>query len=346
MPIAIRLVIENGTANVKVWIAIISAIAALIVAIINHFSTRSNQRAIEGMRDAQKDRDAKRDYEYEARKRLYHDCGPILFQLTELSESAYHRIRGLAAAARDGNLRVGPDSFLRDKYFLLSTLYRFLAPSAALKVLQRRLTSVDLSLDSAIQRQYILARQVFFALGAEFTFAKLSDVPLRYEPFDKNADEKARSAPDVYWRQGLPIGVMEVAIEVLLSAEEQGAARVMTYAECEAANSKKESRVHKEFQEISFLFEDFHPRTRPVLWRMLVTQACLYRVLSQPIELVKNPWDIRVLRIPDSERSAFDWRSDGDKDIPDSEIWQPFVTAEKYFVEKLNPSLERLAKRG
>jgi hypothetical protein len=39
---------------------------------------------------------ARRDYEYEARKRLYQECEPILFQFVELSESALKRIYALA----------------------------------------------------------------------------------------------------------------------------------------------------------------------------------------------------------------------------------------------------------
>jgi hypothetical protein len=201
-------------------------------------------------------------------------------------------------------------------------------------------------LDHALQRQYILARQAFFALGDEFAFAKLGDEPLPYEPFDSNAEEKARSAPAIYWRQGLPLGVMKTAIEALLCTADQGGSRVMTYAECEAAYTNKQSRVYKELREIAFLFEDFHPRTRPVLWRMLVTQACLYRVLSRHNEVVKEPWTISDLRISNHERPAFDWRSDADPDVPDSEVSQPFVIAEKCLAEKLRPRLERLVNRG
>jgi len=110
--------IGGAVSDVKVWVAIIAATASLIVAIINHFSTKSNQRAIEELRDAQKDRDAKRDYEYEARKRLYHECGPILFQLAELSEAVYSRIIGLAGTTVQEHSREG--------YNLAALLFFFL----------------------------------------------------------------------------------------------------------------------------------------------------------------------------------------------------------------------------
>ena len=136
---------------------------------------------------------------------------------------------------------------------------------------------------------------------------------------------------------------MESAIEALLITAGQGDLRVMTYAECESAYSNKQSRVFEELKGILFLFEGFHPRTRPVLWRMLVTQACLYRVLSQPSERTRHPLLIQDVYMPKHERPAFDWRSDVDASIPESEVSQPFTIAEKYLNEKLRPRLERFA---
>jgi hypothetical protein len=87
--------------EIKLWVAVIAAVASFVVAMISHFSSRSNQRKIERLRDVYAERDARRDYEYEARKRLYHECGPAFFQMMELSESAFHRITGLAGTARE-----------------------------------------------------------------------------------------------------------------------------------------------------------------------------------------------------------------------------------------------------
>jgi hypothetical protein len=329
--------------EIKFWTAIVTAIAALIVAVITHVSSRTNQRAIEELRnkyvDAQAERNSRRDYEYEARKRLYQECGPVLFQLAEFSEAAYYRIIGLAQTASRGDLNPGRDSFLREEYYRLSTLYRLLAPSAALKILQRRLTLVDLSLDLTIQRQYTLIRQAFFAFSDEFTFSRLGPEPLDYNPFDSEAESKARKEPSVYWRQGLPLGVVESAIEAILAAPEQ---RVMTYAEFEADYNRENTRVRENFDGISFLIEDFHPRTRPVFWRMLVTQSCVYRVLSQPHALDSADWGLDDLRIPDSERLQFDWRSPSDTGVDDAIVFEPLPVAEMYFREKLAPRLERI----
>src|SRR3712207_2456366 len=88
-------------------------VVALVTALITYISTRRNQRDLAELnskltRDVTTDienlktelsqrgreQDALRDYQYEARKRLYRECGPIVFQLAELSEGAFFRITG------------------------------------------------------------------------------------------------------------------------------------------------------------------------------------------------------------------------------------------------------------
>ncbi|MGY4514298.1 hypothetical protein [Bradyrhizobium sp. USDA 3650] len=331
----------------SIVVALVAATASLVIAVISQFFTRRNQVAIEELRDKigseKAERDAKRDYEYEARKRLYEQCGPILFQLVEHCEAAYFRIVGLAETAKSGNLEPNDeDSFLRDEYYHTSTLYRLLAPSATLKLLQRSITSVDLSLDALIWRQYALARQAFFAFGAEFSLAKL-DPTLDYNPFDEDADQKARANPEKYYRQGLPLGAIEGAIEALLIAED-GKMRLLSYSECEAAYAKKASSVRKQFDEISFLIDEFHPRSRPIFWRILVTQACLYRGIFEQSELKQEDWGVAKLAVPDSERPRFDWRSEHDKSVTDAAVFTPLSVAKSYLEGRMTAALNRIAR--
>jgi hypothetical protein len=135
---------------------------------------------------------------------------------------------------------------------------------------------------------------------------------------------------------------MEGAIEALLEPDQRGQTRVMTYAECEADYAKEGTRVREAFDKIGFLIEDFHPRTRPVLWRMLVTQACLYRALSQPHDLERIEWGVQDLYIPTADRGNFDWRTERDSDLDQSVVLEPLVVAEQYLRERLTPRLERV----
>src|SRR3954454_13697589 len=91
--------------DARIWAAIITAAASLLVAAwslyLAHRSTAAARdqaklnhtmqaelakltSALESERDAGK---ARRDYEYVARKRLYAECEPLLFQALELSRT-------------------------------------------------------------------------------------------------------------------------------------------------------------------------------------------------------------------------------------------------------------------
>jgi hypothetical protein len=138
-----------------VIIAIITSAISLVTAAVTAIFVRKNDSRLKYLENKlaieRAEQDARRDYEYEARKRLYQECEPILFQFAELSESALRRIHALARNAKDGNL--GPERYWlsTDHYFIKSTIYRLVAPMAAFKLLQHRLTSIDLKLDQTIK---------------------------------------------------------------------------------------------------------------------------------------------------------------------------------------------------
>lgn len=77
---------------------------------------------------------------------------PVLFQLVELSAVAWHRIYSLARAARQGKLSDGQTTWLGsdEVYCYRSTVCTSVAPPGALKLLERRITIVDLSVEKAI----------------------------------------------------------------------------------------------------------------------------------------------------------------------------------------------------
>jgi hypothetical protein len=93
--------------DVKIMAALIAALTSLLVAILGCFFSRRNQRELEKLKaeyaESKSEKDALRDYEYEAKKRLYHECGPLLFLLLESYKRALKRITNMARAASDGN---------------------------------------------------------------------------------------------------------------------------------------------------------------------------------------------------------------------------------------------------
>jgi hypothetical protein len=331
--------------EVKIWVALIAALASLVGLLISHFSSRANQVFIEDLKKRydqdNAEKNARRDYEYDARKRLYEQCGPILFELSEVSEAAYYRITGLAQNSRNGYLEPGSsDSHLKDSYYRLSTLYRIFAPSAALRILQKRLTSVDLSLDRGIWRQYTLARQAFLTFGGEFQLAAMEPA-LAYKPFENGAETKAKNDPAQFDRQGYPLGAIEAVIETLVQANGKDL-RLISYAECEAEYEKEGSLLRTRFDEVGFLIDNFHPRTRPIFWRMLVAQALLYRALFQEMDLSSPSWTAVKLHIPESETGNFDWRRKRDNDITDEQMLEPLKVADAFLQDRLASRLDRI----
>jgi hypothetical protein len=92
-----------------------------------------------------RERDARRDYEYEAKKRLYAECDPVLFQTIELVENARRRIAGLAGAARSNDLQSDGSGWLAEPgYYFMTTAFYLLAPMTSFEILERRLTATIL----------------------------------------------------------------------------------------------------------------------------------------------------------------------------------------------------------
>lgn len=224
------------------------------------------------------EKDARRDYEYEARKRLYEKCEPLLFQLNESAEDAFFRINSLARTASHGDL--GKDGWLSRKgYYMISTIYFLLKPLVIIRLIQKQLTMVDLTLDPRINMKYAIAKKIYISLSSDFEFSKLDPV-LEYEPIYKAEDAKKReNKPEIYCKQGIPKGWLDNIVDSLIVKETNNVERCMSLGEFEYIYKDETSEKGKNFWIITELFYLFEPQTRPVLWRILVTQAFLYKTV-------------------------------------------------------------------
>jgi hypothetical protein len=213
---------------------------------------------------------ARRDYEYEARKRLYTEVEPLLFRLHESLEEAHYRVRSLTRTAKAGHLGNGRDSWLRsDGYYLRSTIYKLILPVAHFRLMQRRVTFVDLNLDDSIGLRYKLMKIYVRSFTDDFEFA-------RYPPaldYDPNASgETSRPQP----RQALVLGDLENIADLLIVGSD-GNARAMLFGEFESLLDR--TPLDESLSELVTMFLRFSPQERPVLARLLVAQACLAHVI-------------------------------------------------------------------
>ncbi len=304
----------------EVTAALLVAISSVLVAVVSLAgSLRAQRRSadsaaeLETLKDQLAARATSRDawvaYEFEARKRLYEECAPLLFQLSEHSERALGRIYGLARTAAAGNLDPGA-SWLSRGYYSSSTYYRLIAPLSVGRLLRRRLTHLDLSIDADVLWQYTVVRVLMDSFTDDFELAGRGEpaVPLEdrleYQPHAEGASELRARDPRRYWQQGVPRGILDDAVTSLVVDDD----RILDYLEFQAALADGSSTVRRAFDRIGYLFRDFHPRTRPVLWRILVAQAGLYEaILRAPRHGGPDGETLRDVTRVDTAR--LDWRA-------------------------------------
>jgi hypothetical protein len=153
--------------------AIVAALAAILAAII----AARNQIRLKKIEEINAELDARREYEYEARKRLYREFEPLIFILNQDSAGAYRHIKELAGMASLGSLHVklstandeDKDSINDD--YLKSTIYKLILPMAVFSLIQRRLTSFDLHLENCFRLQYALAKCLYFSCADNYYIA-------------------------------------------------------------------------------------------------------------------------------------------------------------------------------
>lgn len=282
---------------------------------------------------------AKRDYEYDARKRLYTDLYPLAFQLQETARSAQNRIRNIALACRGGWLAEGPDNWMTgtDPYYFTSVIYTLVAPLAIYELMTRKLTSLDLTLDEDLRRQHFIARRAYEALRSDFNLLDkpfpslgLGPAGTKYAPPENRpTDLPAAAQQRATWRQGLYSGQISQAVDAVLSTED-AVTHAMTYAEFAKALQGADLRTENEptgkpgemkhaLRPLCDIFRDFHPARRPVTWRILLAQGACFRAIAAASQSPGASADdiLRTARYAGAEdRAAFDWIGDGKVSIP------------------------------
>lgn len=341
-------------------VALIASVSSVVVAVLTALLTRGAQRRLQraqaehattlaalqaALTERSAERNARRDYEYEARKRLYEAAEPLLFQLAERAEDLQARITGLARTARNGDLEPGRGWLSREGYYFRSTIHRLVSPVALFHLLQDQLTLVDLSLDHDMRAQYSMSKYLAWSLTDHFILAAYSPV-LEYDPYRKPGQADPR--------QGVASGLLDAAAQSLIVRGDNGPARVMRFGEFDDAYAAQDSTVRRACRQVAELLHDFHPRTHPVLWRILVTQAHLCVSFTAGRDRMAadgsvagmtagaRPWDA----IPTDGRADYDWRGGTDTTEDSRVLVEPFTAAKSYLEQRLAPIFETQRSRS
>lgn len=289
--------------NPTVVAALIAGLTSLIVTFVAQFFNLFSGPRIERLRselmgqiestraelsDLNSSRSARRDYEYDARKRLYTEIEPLLFQLFEAAEQSYFRVISLARSARADEL-THDDKLGQVNYYLHSTMYYMVLPAVIFRLIRTRMTFLDLDLDEHISTKYYLTKIYAFSLTDHFILAK-ADPELPYDPDNQNWEDLIKVDPAKHVRQGLVVGTMEALLDQMIKEDNKGT-RVMTFSEFTAELTK--DTLSAPMSELQRLFLKFTPTTRPVLARMLLVQACLSNLILESYE-IQSASDLRL----------------------------------------------------
>lgn len=278
--------------------AIATALTSLVLAGYNLHLARQHDHRVAALeeRKSQLDRltaadKAKLDYEYEARRNLYSQFEPALFQLLELADYALERIWGLSDPETWPALAIGeepaPDVGQRApmaaaKYEVVSTAYGLYAPLVMIRSMSRNLTLVDLSLDRRIELQHFLASRLYGSVKEDAYLASI-EPRIQYKPFAEGWRQKRLSQPRTYWWQGLTMGRLETMLDLMTSDVPGKADRLMSFGEFErryqTIYTSGEEAERKSLAAATNPFFKFRISDRPVYWRMLLVQARLYQAL-------------------------------------------------------------------
>jgi hypothetical protein len=324
----------------------------VISAIFARVNNEKMKRLENELETRKAEEDARRDYEYEAKKRLYQEYEPLMFQLQGLSTIALRRIRNLARDARVGHLG-SVDGWLSDmtSYYAINNVYKILTPFCVFRLMQRRLTSFDLRLNPNFNTQYLLLKQLYDIFSKDFDLADI-DPKLPYDPhlqgridtsLSKLTDEertiKSRElrteSPEEYRQQGIVWSRFDHLIENLIEYDEHaGTYGIISFGQFE---KKLEIEEFSDlFDYIFYIFDNFHPATRPITWRILIVQVIMYKILLETFRYCSEslPPIASLISNSDSQefREKFDWRNEEEKksELTKYDYEEPFKVAQIY----------------
>jgi hypothetical protein len=328
--------------------ALIAAIASVVVAILTsgfYFINARNERRDQRDRDARlkkleaslaqkgAERDARRDYEYEARKRLYDECEPLMFQLVERGQHAVRRIEDFVDYAGTGQLSTGRGAALHEEYFLRMSVYRLFLPLSIFAQMERRLTLVDLSLDTRTFAFYQLGKVLFSSFNDDIAIAAASPEIEGYDPM-------------AGVQQGLPFGDLSGIMDLMFTPPMgRETWRYPSFGEFETLldGVKADSREGQSIEAVFTFVRSLDPRKRPVMWRMLIAQFQIYDALSRLAAMkgddVNADTIVVLLRPADpKQRERFDWRRAKTEASDDEVLVQPFAAARQYILDRVAPA--------
>jgi hypothetical protein len=118
---------------------------------------------------------------------------------------------------------------------------------------------------------------------------------------------------------------LERVAESLLIEKAGALPRLMSYGEIETTYKQEDSETFRIFKIVSDILKGFHPRTGPILWRIVICQACISAAVVEASRLQhETSAAFRPIReFDETQRVAYDWRQEGEN-ISDDEAYRVY----------------------
>jgi len=232
--------------------------------------------------------DKKTEYEYDARKRIYLECAPLMFQLINVSENALFKISDIVY--QSGKLTdkgqpslIAPGKKFGDEgynFYKSSSFYKLFAPIASFKLLNDKLSKEDLDMDPRMMIQFEVGKYIFFSFSGDRAIAKLLG--------DENYESRVDENPNV--RQGIWGAEIEKLCAYFIE-HGQKETRLKRYDEFDKDYKKWKlgesvsDLASSTFEILEKLFYQFNiDRNNMILWRILIDQTRMYISLIKHVE--------------------------------------------------------------
>jgi hypothetical protein len=230
------------------------------------------------------------DYEFKAHERIYNECYPHLFKFIRACEgwpAKFDDIRRHALEKGDivcenNCKRVRFGDLDPNNYFKQNVFYRLFAPISAFKILEEKLTSVDLNYDPYLKTQYELGKTLYYSLSKDNHFHNIIKRNTHYNYEGRE--------------QGLRGHEIEKLSEFFIHRGTDDESRLKTFVEFVSHYenlTQSINVVQSEIQRLNIIFQDFDPSKfkKPILWRILLYHTLLCETICQ---FDKNSKDLKA----------------------------------------------------
>ncbi|MFB9267028.1 hypothetical protein ACFFWD_28365 [Bradyrhizobium erythrophlei] len=265
--------------------AIATVVAALTTGILSVFIKRRADQSIETLRGEQSRlleelkskyshenrlKEARLDYEYEARKRLYDEVEPILFIAHFAARSTRGRLNAFADRLREGYIsRDKRKTWMADHYYQRSTVYRMFLPIVLHRLLLRKLSQLDVTLEPVIGRKFMTLSIYPDILVDHFDLANVPNFTLPYDPYAEPTKAQLEHKPGEFKFQGLVRGEVERLVSAMIVSGPNGPAPIEWF-QFEIDLEEEKTDLNNAYDPMKKILTGFHPHTHPVVWRALI----------------------------------------------------------------------------